>query len=409
AFLGDEPITRTVWPLLRGDGEERTVQLSCNRLEFDSGRRFIVACLQDITEKIRAEQALRDSEYRYRTVMANVQDVISLVDQQGNRLYINEAAATIYGRPVEELMRETIFEAIHPDDLVQVREAFQRALAAQTRKERLEFRYRHGAGHWIHLEILGSSYLQDPEIGAIVISARDVTQRKRADVVQQEYQRQLESLGDNLPLGGIFRYVYPVEGPGQYTYASAGFLQLLGTTREELLFIPGRSYLFDQLHPEDRPVAEEAEWLARLHVDVYTMTARTRPVPGRDPRVWHIRSQPHQLPDGAIAFDGILLDITDRVRLEEQFRQSQKMEALGQLAGGIAHDFNNLLTVILGNLHFLSEEGASGPYLENVRVAAARAVELTQNLLGFSRRRPIQFAPIHASELLHQTSSIVRR
>src|SRR5450756_1908810 len=95
-----------------------------------------------------------------------------------------------------------------------------------------------------------------------------------------------------------------------------------------------------------------------------------------------------------VGLRGTVLDITERKQLEAQYRQSQKMEAIGQLAGGVAHDFNNLLTVIMGNTDLLlSDTSANDPKrgpLTDVRTAAERAADLTRQLLAFSRKQILE-------------------
>jgi signal transduction histidine kinase/CheY-like chemotaxis protein/putative methionine-R-sulfoxide reductase with GAF domain len=106
-------------------------------------------------------------------------------------------------------------------------------------------------------------------------------------------------------------------------------------------------------------------------------------------------------------------DITERRQLEEQFRQSQKMEALGQLTGGIAHDFNNLLTVILGCSAFIGEEAKENPRLSKMAKmildAAQRGADLTHRMLAFARRQPLQPKPVDINRMLANMESILRR
>jgi PAS domain S-box-containing protein len=106
-------------------------------------------------------------------------------------------------------------------------------------------------------------------------------------------------------------------------------------------------------------------------------------------------------------------DITERRQLEEQFRQAQKMEAVGQLTGGIAHDFNNLLTVILGCSEFIGEEAKENPRLSKmakmILEAAQRGADLTHRMLAFARRQALQPKPIDVNRMLANIESILRR
>ena len=116
---------------------------------------------------------------------------------------------------------------------------------------------------------------------------------------------------------------------------------------------------------------------------------------------------------GEVVFVGIIHDLTDRKRTEEQLVQAQKMETVGQLSGGIAHDFNNLLTVIIGHSELLAERLRARPdlkhYCDTVINAAERGADLTRRLLAFSRKQTLQPAAINANELIESMKIILRR
>jgi signal transduction histidine kinase len=109
-------------------------------------------------------------------------------------------------------------------------------------------------------------------------------------------------------------------------------------------------------------------------------------------------------------FIGAMRDISERKRLEARLRQTQKMEAIGQLTGGVAHDFNNLLGVILGNAELLEDSiGADDPQVQAVIRAAGRGSELTERLLAFSRLRPLQPSVLDPAQLLGTMSDLLTR
>jgi signal transduction histidine kinase len=118
--------------------------------------------------------------------------------------------------------------------------------------------------------------------------------------------------------------------------------------------------------------------------------------------------------DGSIShFVGVQSDVTDRQRLEEQLRQSQKMEAVGQLTGGLAHDFNNLLTVILGNAEVLNEEPADAANVESLSKiiieTAERGAELTKHLLAFGRRQALKPSHLRLGEVVQGLIPLLQR
>jgi len=120
--------------------------------------------------------------------------------------------------------------------------------------------------------------------------------------------------------------------------------------------------------------------------------------------------------DGAGGFEGVICvaqDVTHKLEMEEQLRQSQKMEAIGKLAGGIAHDFNNLLTGITGYselvLNSLPEQGSARREVEEIRKAAGRATSLTQQLLAFSRKQVFQVKVVNLNDVVSNLDSMLRR
>ena len=113
------------------------------------------------------------------------------------------------------------------------------------------------------------------------------------------------------------------------------------------------------------------------------------------------------------AVQGIARDVTDRKLLEEQLRQSQKMEAIGQLAGGVAHDFNNLLTAIIGYsglaLQRIEDDSPLKPYIEEIKKAGDRAANLTRQLLAFGRKQILQPLPLNLNDVITDLNKMLRR
>src|SRR6185369_432836 len=116
-------------------------------------------------------------------------------------------------------------------------------------------------------------------------------------------------------------------------------------------------------------------------------------------------------PDGQYFFIG--RDMTERVALESQLRQAQKMEAVGQLTGGVAHDFNNILTVIIGMTELLSDELVGNaqlmPIVDAIDEAASRGAQLTQRMLAFARKQPLQARNIDLNEIVARAVTMLQR
>src|SRR5688572_1665055 len=171
---------------------------------------------------------------------------------------------------------------------------------------------------------------------------------------------------------------------------------------------------YRRVHPEDRSKVREAFGRALADGTTYSIDHRIVLADGTE-RILH--EQAERVLDQAtgvpVKFIGTTQDITNRVRLEEQLRQSQKMQAIGQLAGGVAHDFNNLLTVINGYSDMLLIDGeASDPSrheLEAIRDAGERAAQLTRQLLLFSRKAVFEPSELDVNDLVQRVGVMLRR
>jgi len=110
---------------------------------------------------------------------------------------------------------------------------------------------------------------------------------------------------------------------------------------------------------------------------------------------------------------GVVDDVTERKQVEDQLRQAQKMEAVGNLTGGVAHDFNNLLTVVMGNLDLLREDVAGNvaaeQKIDTIMQASERGADLTRHMLAFSRRQPLQAKDVDVSALIGGTTRLLSR
>jgi PAS domain S-box-containing protein len=200
-----------------------------------------------------------------------------------------------------------------------------------------------------------------------------------------------------------------IDARGRITYLSPSSSRHLGWTAEQMV---GRS-MFDFIHPDDRNMigARWAETLASPGQTIIAL-ARFHHADGSWRNMEGVGV--NRLADPAVA--GIVVnirDVTERRRLEEQLRQAQKMEAVGQLAGGVAHDFNNLLTAILGYCHLMLDEIPVGDPLRadllEIQAAGDRAAALTRQLLAFSRRQMLQPQVVDINLLVTQMEKLLRR
>jgi PAS domain S-box-containing protein len=238
----------------------------------------------------------------------------------------------------------------------------------------------------------------------------EAAERRRVEAEREEHEMLLQSTARNSKIG----YAVWDERKDFYSNVSEEFARIMGLTVEA--FNDRYSTLaedFDVIHPDDRD-------RYRAFDDAYNADPKLSQIEYRmvtdEGRIIHVREIMEPVHDRMGRLVQSILtnqDITEQKQTEEQLRQAQKMEAVGQLTGGIAHDFNNLLAVILGNLELVQnevEESEQGSEcVQSAIEAAERGAGLTQRLLAFSRKQALQPASVDANALVQDMLELLRR
>ena len=237
----------------------------------------------------------------------------------------------------------------------------------------------------------------------------EVEERKKAQQELQESQRKLTTLIENLP-GIAYRCAY--DQKRSIEFVSKGSYILTGYKPEDL--IARKDLFFTRIvHAEDRANILAAIEKAVDQKKPFQIVYRIQTGFGITRWVWEQGRGIMDSQGKVQAVEGFITDITDRKQLEEQLAQSQKMEAIGQLAGGVAHDFNNLLTIIRGytelSLLLLNKKHKAYPKIEEITRAVDRAEALTRQLLMFSRKQVIQPKVINLNNLIREEEKILHR
>jgi two-component system cell cycle sensor histidine kinase/response regulator CckA len=228
-------------------------------------------------------------------------------------------------------------------------------------------------------------------------------ERKRREEALQESEEQFRALVD-----GLRDLIFALAPDGTVTSLNLAFEDITGWPRDVWL---GKPFV-ELLHPDDAPHALALLEQVLRGQQPPTAQLRVRTSQGED-RVGEFHTSV-QLRDGEIVgILGIVRDITDRLRLEEQLRQAQKMEAVGRLAGGVAHDFNNILTAISSYSELLladfATEDPRRADVEEIRKATDRAAALTRQLLAFSRRQVLQPKIVDLNTVIAGAGKLLRR
>jgi two-component system cell cycle sensor histidine kinase/response regulator CckA len=356
---------------------------------------------RDITERKRAEEALRESEERYRLMFESNPQPLWVYDLETLRfLAVNEAAVRHYGYSREEFLAMTVRDIRPPEDVPALMENVANVRGGFD--EAGTWRHRKRDGGVIDVEI-NSHELMFAGRRAELVLANNITERKRVERELQQSEERYRDLVEN-----AHDIIYTQDLEGNYTSINSAVERVTGYTREEALGMNVSQVAAPEyLEKARRMIAKK---LAGGRITTYEVEIIAKD--GR--RVTVELNTSLIIQDGVpVGVQGIARDVTERRELEEQLRQAQKMEAVGRLAGGVAHDFNNLLTVINGysdiTIGRLPTEDPLRSHVEEVRKAGERAAGLTRQLLAFSRKQVLRPEVIDLNEVVRETEKMLRR
>ncbi len=375
------------------------------------------AALQAINEALEVKIAERTasiqaSETRFRTLAESLLGLVFMADAKGNLTYVNNEFGRYTGTDVSALLGAFRGQVVHPEDIASASAAWRQSLATHEPYE-TEYRLRRhdGAWRWFLARALPISDERGTVIGWIG-NGTDIDDRKRAEEILAATNASLERrvAERSRELDRLFKLstdVLAVTSPDSlFLSVSPAWERITGIPVAETI---GKSFL-DFVHPDDLPATLAAGERLNDGEGVSGFEHRSRRADGSWCWIsW--RAAPRD--DDGLTYS-IGRDVTEERARDEQLRQSQKMEVVGQLTGGIAHDFNNLLTIIMGSLELLQRGLAGADAKTSRRIEAAmdgarRAAALTHRLLAFARRQPLEPKPVEPNRLVAGMSDMLTR
>ncbi len=380
--------------------EQRVALLSSEEIEARN-----TALKREIAERKQVEEALRESEERYRAILDNLVVGVITIDEKGVVQSFSPGAERMFGYAPDEAVGRNV-TVLMPEPHHSEHDGYI-ANYIDTGEAKIIGRGRVVEGRRKD----GSTFPMELEIGEMVVGgrrmftglAKDITERKQAERALCESEERFRAVVDNSPTAISLK-----DTEGRYLLANRRYEEWFGISRGE---IAGKT-CYD-IYPEERAdiiSAQDRKALATGAVSerttktvfadgaIHTMLVTKFPIPG---------------PDGApVAICGINADITERTLLQEQLAAAQKMEALGQLTGGVAHEFNNLLMVIAANLQLLEEEvkGMESPTrrVQKALKTVFKGGELTQHMLSYVGRQALRPKVIDVNEFVAETVQMLR-
>jgi PAS domain S-box-containing protein len=368
----------------------------------DKNGEWLVAQVSvDVTERKQTEKIVQESEEKYRNLVENINDMVQSVKPDGSFVYVNHAWQETLGYNEEEVKRLSLFSIIHPDSQAHCTETFKRVLAGENVKG-IEVKFVTKDGRIIIVEGNARCLFVDGKPVNTYGIFRDITEHKKMEeslkLSEEKYRTIIENTIDivySTDTDGIIRFISP-----QTT--------AYGYTPEEVIGQP----IIKFIHPDDVDSVLKDFQRAVTTGEMFPVSFRLLKKNGS----FIYAEEAGRLvksPSGTVNYMGIIRDITQQKKLEEQLLQSQKMEAVGRLAGGIAHDFNNIMAVINGYssliLTNLKENDPIKSDIEEIKKAGERAAALTQQLLSFSRKQMLQTKVINLNTLIADMGKMLKR
>jgi PAS domain S-box-containing protein len=370
----------------------------CERRTADGGS---VGIRIDITELKQREESVR--------MLFEINPVPMFVIDCDNLkfLAVNDTAVREYGYSREQFLAMTKLDLHPPED----RQRYLELFSEFHKSGRPEFdsatirRHRKADGDDILVILCGRrlNYFDRP---ALLCSIIDVTERVRAEEERDRNREFLDRVIENVTLAIQVKDARS----RRYILLNKAAEELLGLSRDDAI---GKT----PYEVFDRQTAEAVDTLDRKVLESRSncFAAEHRvETPRNGARVVTANRVPIFDRNGDVQYLlGVVEDVTERKAVEDQLRQAQKMEAIGNLTGGVAHDFNNLLTVMIGNLDFLQEDVAGNASAEEkikvILEAAERGADLTRHMLAFSRRQPLQAKEVDINALISTTLRLLSR
>ena len=386
------------YKLRRRDGEYIYVETKGALIYREGKPLAIQGIARDITDRKLAEEALRESEEKYRSIFENAVEGFYQSTPEGRFISVNPAFAGMIGYASSEELISSISDIAKQYYMdTEDRRRFQQLLQKDGSVEHFEFRVRckDGSQIWVS-NSTRAIYDRDGKIARYEGNVNNITLRKQAEEALRESEEKYRSM-----MNAMKDPVYICSPDYRIEYMNLAMIRSLGrdATGEKC---------FKAIHNFD----EICPWC--MHSKIFGNECFEYDIVSpRNSHHYHITNSPIVHKNGSISKMTVFRDTTDFIKMKEQLQQAQKMEAIGTLAGGIAHDFNNLLTTIIGNAEIalmdVIKDESLRKQIEEIKKAGQRSASLTRQLLAFSRKQVIKPEVLNINAVINDTEKMLKR
>ncbi len=401
----EEGSNRFEWLHLRPDGSHFYGDIHLIRIP-ETEKETILVLWRDITEAVETQKAYKETEQIYKSVLDNAPTAI-LIHSDMRWVYANKAVGEIFKVDTEKIMGADIFKYVAPDQKEMITENAKKRAAGEKVPDRYDMRVITESGEEKHLDVKVSPVVFNNK-RSVLINCVDITERVAAQKQLEDSEEQLR-----ITLNSIGDAVIATDREGNIVMMNPLAEKLTGWHLEEAkgekldtVFMIVNAVSRKKVENPVKKVLEKGETVGLANHTVLC---------SKDGAEYHIADSGAPINDNEGNIRGVVLvfrDITEKYLLEEQIRQTQKMDAIGQMASGIAHDFNNMLSGLIGNAEILSELVDSGAeeyeYVEKIMDISTKAVNLTRRLLNFSRRNEDLSTEIDIHDLILETVNLLK-